>query len=416
MILLRALAWMIILSLATLQVRAEDPLPEAGQLNSVQQDITLSVEAQEKIKTDVTAALLEQETISAKLIEIAKQVEAQQAAVSTAEDKVLKLREEEITIRSDLAAKQDVLSELLAGLQRLEQNPPPALVVEPRDVLAALRGAMMFGSIVPELRGEAEALAKKLARLETIRKDVELEKTALNSSMESLRTSQIDLGVLIQQKKQIVFESASKLESEKKRAAELASKAKSLKQLVTDLAAARLKEEAEKSKQALAVEAEKKRQEEVLMKPAMVFSASLGRLNYPVQGQILKHYGDDDGLGSTLHGLAVATQKLAQITAPVDGKVEFAGPFRSYGQLLILNPGEGYLVLLAGMTEISADIGQTVRAGEPLGNMGDGPSSVTLLGDQIQEARPVLYVEFRKNGEAVDSAPWWIGGMKEASK
>jgi murein hydrolase activator len=416
MILLRALAWMIILSLATLQVRAEDPLPEAGQLNSVQQDITLSVEAQEKIKTDVAAALLEQETISAKLIEIAKQVEAQQAAVGTAEDKVLKLREEEITIRSDLAAKQDVLSELLAGLQRLEQNPPPALVVEPRDVLAALRGAMMFGSIVPELRGEAEALAKKLARLETIRKDVELEKTALNSSMESLRTSQIDLGVLIQQKKQIVFESASKLESEKKRAAELASKAKSLKQLVADLAAARLKEEAEKSKQALAVEAEKKRQEEALMKPAMVFSTSLGRLNYPVQGQILKHYGDDDGLGSTLHGLAVATQKSAQITAPVDGKVEFAGPFRSYGQLLILDPGEGYLVLLAGMTEISADIGQTIRAGEPLGNMGDGPSSVTLLGDQIQEARPVLYVEFRKNGEAVDSAPWWIGGMKEASK
>ena len=106
----------------------------------------------------------------------------------------------------------------------------------------------------------------------------------------------------------------------------------------------------------------------------------------------------------------------AQVTAPVDGKVEFAGPFRSYGQLLILNPGEGYLVLLAGMSQISAEIGQTVRAGEPLGTMGDGPSSVTLLGDQVQEARPVLYIEFRNNGEAVDSAPWWIGGMKEARK
>jgi len=104
------------------------------------------------------------------------------------------------------------------------------------------------------------------------------------------------------------------------------------------------------------------------------------------------------------------------VTAPADGKVEFAGPFRSYGQLLILDAGEGYLVLMAGMKEISADIGQTVRAGEPVGIMGKGPSSVTLLGDQIQEARPVLYVEFRKNGEAVDSAPWWIGGTKEAFK
>jgi murein hydrolase activator len=397
-------------------VHAEELLPEAGQLNSVEQDITLSAEALEKIKTDVAAALAEQEAISARLIEIAKQVQAQQAAVGVAEDKILKLRKEEITIRADLAEKQDVLSELLAGLQRLEQNPPPALVVEPSDVLSALRGAMMFGSIVPELRGEAEILSKKLARLEKIRGDVETEKTALNANMVSLKTSQIDLGQLILQKKQLVFDSAGKLEGEKKRAAELASKAKSLKQLVAELTAARLKEEAEKSKQALALEAEQKRQAEELLKPQMIFSASLGRLAYPAQGQIIKRYGDDDGLGSSLRGVAVATQKSAQITAPVDGKVEFAGPFRSYGQLLILNPGEGYLVLLAGMTEISAEMGQTVRAGEPLGIMGNGPSSVTLLGDQVQEERPVLYVEFRKNGEAVDSAPWWIGGMKEASK
>ena len=275
---------------------------------------------------------------------------------------------------------------------------------------------MMFGTIVPELRAEAEVLTQKLARLDRIRSDVETEKTALNDSMVSLKTSQIDLGQMIIQKKQLVFDSAGKLENEKKRAAELAGKAKSLKQLVTELTAARLKDEAEKSKQALAIEAEKRRQEAALLKPQMRFSVSLGKLDYPAQGQILKRFGDDDGLGSSLRGMAVATRATAQITAPADGKVEFAGPFRSYGQLLILNPGEGYLVLLAGMNKISAEMGQTIRAGEPLGTMGDGPSSVTLLGDQVQEARPVLYIEFRKNGEAVDSAPWWIGGMREARK
>jgi murein hydrolase activator len=416
MVFLRALAWMIILSLATPQAHAENVAPQAGELGSVEQDMSLSAEAQEKIKADVAAAVKAQEDISAKLIEIAKQVQSQQAAVGAAETRILGLRKEEIAIRADLAEKQDVLSELLAGLQRLEQNPPPALVVEPRDVLSALRGAMMFGSIVPELRGEAEALAQKLARLEQIRGQVEAEKIALNDSMVNLKSSQLDLGQLILEKKQLIFESAEKLESEKKRAAELASKAKSLRQLVADLAAAKLKEEAEKSKQALALEAERKHQEEALMKPPTLFSASFGKLEYPVQGQILKRYGDNDGLGSQLRGIAVATQRAAQITAPAYGKVEFAGPFRSYGQLLILNPGEGYLVLLAGMSQISAEMGQTVRAGEPLGLMGDGPSSVTLLGDQVQEARPVLYVEFRKGGEAVDSAPWWIGGLKEASK
>ena len=413
MILLRAIAVLMVLGCAA---RAETPLPQENELGSVEQEISLSAEAQEKIKTDAAAAIKEQEAISAKLIDIAKLVQSQETAIGKTENRILKLRKEEITIRAELAEKQDVLSELLAGLQRLEQNPPPALVVEPKDVLSALRGAMMFGTIVPELRAEADVLTQKLARLDQIRSDVETEKTALNGSMQNLKTSQIDLGELIILKKQQVFESAGKLEAEKARAAELAGKAKSLKQLVAELTAARQKEEVEKSKQARVLEAEKKRQEAALLKPMMVFSASLGKLDYPAQGQILKRFGDDDGLGSTLRGMAVATRAAAQITAPVDGKVEFAGPFRSYGQLLILNPGEGYLVLLAGMHEISAEMDQTVRAGEPLGTMGDGPSSVTLLGDQVQEARPVLYIEFRKNGEAVDSAPWWIGGMREARK
>ncbi len=416
MILLRALAGMIILGLASLQAQAQTPLPQSEELSSVEQDLTLSTAAQEKIKTEVADALQAQEEISVKLIDLARQIQSQETAIATTEARILQLRKEAITIRADLAEKQDVLSELLAGLQRLEQNPPPALVVEPRDVLSALRGAMMFGSIVPELRGQAEALAAKLTRLDKIKGDVETEKLALDEAMTGFRTSQIELAELVQQKKQLVFDSARKLESEKARAAELAGKAKSLRQLVADLAAARLKEEAEKSRQAVALDAERKRQEESQAKPRMVFSQSQGRLEYPVQGQILKRYGDDDGLGSSLRGFAVATRKTAQITAPVDGRVEFAGPFRSYGQLLILNPGEGYLVLLAGMNQISVEIGQTVRAGEPLGIMGDGPSSVTLLGDEVEEQRPVLYVEFRKDGEAVDSAPWWIGGMKEARK
>ena len=410
---LRVIAGLILLSCAA---RAQTPLPQENELGLVEHEISLSVEAQEKIKTDVTAALTEQEYISARLIDIAKQVQSQETAIGATEGRILKLRKEEITIRADLTAKQDAMSKLLAGLQRLEQNPPPALVVEPRDVLSALRGAMMFGTIVPELRSQAEHLTEKLARLDRIRAEVETEKTALSASMQDLKTAQINLSELILQKKQMVFESAGKLEAEKQRAAELADKAKSLKQLLADLTAQRLQEEAEKSKQAKALEAEMRRQQEALAKPSMLFSASLGHLDYPVQGQILKRFGDDDGLGSSLRGMAIAARAAAQITAPVAGKVEFAGPFRSYGQLLILDPGEGYLVLLAGMREISAEMGQTVRAGEPLGTMGDGPSSVTLLGDQIQEVRPVLYIEFRKDGEAVDSAPWWLGGMREARK
>ena len=395
---------------------AQTPLPQENALGSVEQELSSSAATVEKIKRDIAAAIQEQEQISDKLIAIAKTIQSQETAITAAEERILALRKEDIVLRSDLAEKQEILSELLAGLQRLEENPPPALVVEPNDVLAALRGAMMFGTLVPELRAEAEVLARKLTRLDRIRQAVEKEKAILGTSIINLKTAQLDLDQLVTQKKQLVFEGAGKLDSERRRAAELAEKAKTLKQLIADLAAAKEKQETLKTKEVRALEAEKKRQEQALLKPSLAFSNAKGHLEYPVQGQILKRFGQDDGLGSELRGLAVATRPQAQIIAPADGRVEFAGPFRSYGQLLILNAGEGYLVLMAGMKEISAGIGQSVRAGEPVGIMGKGPSSVTLLGDQIQEARPVLYIEFRKNGEAVDSAPWWIGGTKEAFK
>ena len=95
----------------------------------------------------------------------------------------------------------------------------------------------------------------------------------------------------------------------------------------------------------------------------------------------------------------------SQITAPCDGWVVYAGPFRNYGQLLILNAGGGYHVLLAGMERISVDLGQFVVTGEPVAVMGSGdPSAGAPAGDSSQ---PVLYVEFRKDGVPVDPGPWW---------
>ena len=387
-----------------------------AKLDQIEQSLKDSSDRQAALAADIDAALQAQTEISDKLIALSKTLDGQQAAAQAADTKLQKLTSEAVVIRSSLAERQDQLSELLAGLQRLEQNPPPALVVEPKNILEALRGAMMFGAVVPDMRSKAVELQTQLQRLEAIKSETEAAKKTQSTTLIALKASQTELVQLQAEKKSYAATSSKNLAAEKLRAADLATEAKNLKQLLAALEEDKKRAEAIKTAEVKAREEAEKQKRLSLAKPAMIFTQSRGKLNYPVQGDILKQFGEDNGLGGTLDGVAVASTAQANVSSPVDGRVEFAGPFRSYGQLLILDVGEGYLVLLAGMKQISAEIGQSVRAGEPLGVMGEGPSSVALIGNETNNAHPVLYVEFRKNNNPVDPSPWWIGGRKEAMK
>jgi septal ring factor EnvC (AmiA/AmiB activator) len=145
--------------------------------------------------------------------------------------------------------------------------------------------------------------------------------------------------------------------------------------------------------------------------PAVAFAATRGQLHLPVNGVPIRGFGAADGAGGTQKGLSIAAHKGAQITAPCDGWVVYAGPFRSYGQLLILNAGGGYHVLLAGMERISVDLGQFVLTGEPVAVMG-GPAQVSAA-VTTGSKQPVLYVEFRKDGTPIDPSPWWATNESE---
>ena len=138
---------------------------------------------------------------------------------------------------------------------------------------------------------------------------------------------------------------------------------------------------------------------------AVAFAATRGHLHLPVNGLKIREFGGSDGVGGTQRGQSIATHAGAQITAPCDGWVVYAGPFRSYGQLLILNAGGGYHVLLAGMERISVDLGQFVLTGEPVAVMGSG-AQVSAAVSPVPK-QPILYVEFRKDGTPIDPSPWW---------
>jgi murein hydrolase activator len=420
----------VVFSAALWGVGAYAATPEETQstLDSVQATLAQSNARISDIAQALQAAQAAQVDISARLVDLGKTIDAQEAAIADDDGHIKTLQVEAVSISSDLAARQDELSLLLSGLTRLQQNPPPALVVDPDHVLDALRGAMLMGTVVPEFHGKAKELRDKLDELQAVRDEIETSKDRKNAAITALEASQVQLNALQDQKKAFAEAASRNLAAEKLNSATLATKAKDLEQLLSDLQKA--KGEAEKRQAAdtqavadaaarvtaeAAAKVEAERQAALLgtLKP---LSSLKGQLPYPVAGDVIRHFGDDTGFGTKLEGLALATAPAAQVISPVDGKVEFAGSFRSYGQLLILDAGEGYLVLLAGMKQISTELGQTVRVGEPVGTMGEGPSTLALLGDTADHSHPVFYVEFRKDNAPVDSTAWWDAGKREAMR
>jgi septal ring factor EnvC (AmiA/AmiB activator) len=302
---------------------------------------------------------------------------------------------------------------VLGALQRMGLNPPPALMVRPEDALASVRSAILLGSVVPGLRAETDRLAADLAALSQVAGAIEAERARLSGTAEAQLAEKRRLSMLLAEKERLRGLSETALASERRRGAELAAKAVNLKELIAGLE--REAARAERARQALA---ERERREFDLaalpvpeanrLAEAGPFHALQGRLALPVGGKVRAAFGTDDGHGGVMLGNMVATQSGAIVTSPADGSILYAGPFRSYGQLLILNAGDGYHVVLAGMDRTSVAQGQPVLAGEPLGMMGDG--RVASAGVLAAGKGPELYVEFRKNGRPVDPAPWWAGG------
>jgi septal ring factor EnvC (AmiA/AmiB activator) len=147
------------------------------------------------------------------------------------------------------------------------------------------------------------------------------------------------------------------------------------------------------------------------LSPAIAFASAKGMLALPVNGVKIRNFGGSDGVGGVEKGMSLAARAGAQVTTPCDGWVVYSGPFRSYGQLLILNAGGGYHVLIAGMERISVNIGQFVLTGEPIAVMGSTSRVASVLA--ANASQPVLYIEFRKDGTPIDPGPWWAANEGE---
>jgi septal ring factor EnvC (AmiA/AmiB activator) len=292
-------------------------------------------------------------------------------------------------------------------------------LVRPEDALQSLRTAMLLGAVVPELRGRVEKLAADLGELVALRKQIGTERDKLALDRDRLKDDQIRLRALVDERQHQQAAIEKDVETEGARAAALAKQVDSLQGLIAkmeqDLKAA-AKAAAAATMQGTPATVDGKPNSAPLkdasrQSPAIAFASAKGLFRYPVNGSKMRDFGASDGAGGAEKGISLATRAGAQVTTPCDGWVVYAGPFRSYGQLLILNAGGGYHVLIAGMERISVNIGQFVLTGEPVATMGSTSQVASILATTASQ--PVLYVEFRKDGTPIDSGPWWAANEGE---
>ncbi|MER9252844.1 murein hydrolase activator EnvC [Mesorhizobium sp. M0598] len=401
---------------------APDPDQSRAEYEKVSKEITLSSERLAKLAADIAAVKKDHASITAALIQSAMTEQKLGQDIEDIGGKLEGLKAQGQKIRASLAARRDVLAEVLGALQRMGLNPPPAILVKPEDALSSVRSAILLGAVVPELRQQTDMLLADLKEQSRVTASIEAERARLTAAVGEQAAEKKRLGMLLEAKQKLAADTQTALAAEKQRSATLAAKAGSLKELITSLEADRARKAADAAKAAEQKTADADRgpastpaptelaslpvPESNRLTAAAPFSALQGQIALPVTGRIKRRFGADDGNGAVMLGDMVATQSGAIVTAPADGNVLYAGPFRSYGQLLILNAGDGYHVVLAGMSRISVASGQSVLAGEPVGAMGEARVASTSA-SKNGNATPELYVEFRKDGKPVDPAPWW---------
>lgn len=378
-------------------------------------EMSLTDERLEQLNADIATVKKDHATLTAALIQAAKTEQKLGQDIEEIADRMARLKDESGVIQASLEARRGVLAEVLGALERMGLNPPPALLVKPEDALSSVRSAILLGAVVPELRQETEILLGDLAERNRIAASIEAERARLATTVGEQVTEQHRLTLLLAEKERMKSDAEAALAEETRRSKELAAKAGSLKELIAGLEKEVIGARSDEEKARRAEEAQQRREAALAAMPvpdanqlakAVPFSRLQGKLSLPAAGRIARRFGADDNNGGVMQGDMVATQSSAIVTAPADGSVLYAGPFRSYGQLLILDAGDGYHVVLAGMGRINVTIGQSVLSGEPVGAMGDTrTASAAASADEMKG--PELYIEFRKSGKPIDPAPWW---------
>ncbi len=347
----------------------------------------------ERLERSVNATEREAAEIDADLIVAAAESRRREEAAARAEERLASLAVEMEAARAALSGDEAALEDLTAALMMLSSRRPPALAVNPDDIGAAIRSAILMGELTPDLAARAEALRQKLDTLRRIETETRREQAELEASEDALAARREEIAALSQEKRLSRAEFAAEAEKARIETERLAQQAADIRGLLAGLAANAPATPRPKPRTGAAtIEAALSRIPE---RPGQSLPsvAGAGRVQ-PALGEPVAKFGQTIR-GQRQQGLTLATRASGQVVAPADARIEFAGMFRSYGLMLILDVGDDILVIVSGLDDIYPETGQWVLAGEPIGHMSGQKSPP-----------PELYLEVRRDGRTIDPEGW----------
>ncbi len=363
-------------------------------LVEIRQNISLSRERVAFLTRQVERLKKDKRALSDALIKAAKAERAAANDIAEREEKLKKMIEKQAQIHQSLKSNRAEFAEVLALLERMGLNPPPALMARTEDALASIQSSVLLGAVVSQMQEKIQVLTASLKELTNLHHSIATEYAALKTKMQNQAEQQKRLELLLDEKAKLQKKSEEELTEQQQKNIILVKKAQSLEELILEL----------DRQSKLSSDASVQVQKNLQLLEQTNFESRKGSLLFPVAGKKIQHMNSNSQI--TRFGEMVETEEAAVVISPADALVAFAGPFRSYGQLIILNVGNGYHIVLIGMSRINVTQGQFVLAGEPLGTMGMQfiANSVAL---DIGKTTPMLYIEFRKQGKPVNPTPWW---------
>lgn len=296
----------------------------------------------------------------------------------------------ERAIEGAFAAESDRLSRLLGVLQTIEAAPETNLLLHPGGPLGTVRSGMIVAQVTPALAAEAADLKNQLQEIATLRSLQEAAVGTLEEGLKGVQRARTELSKAIANRTDL----PNRLVTDPVAMENLLNSADTLESFAGGLLSAALVDGS------VPVE-------------TADFSRAKGALDMPVLGRVIRRAGEADAAGVRRPGWVVATRPLTLVTTPWPATIRYLGPLLDYGEVAVLEPGEGYFLVLAGLGRLFGEVGEVLPKGAPIGLMGGAavaPDQAFLMSTAEgggAEATETLYIELRRNGEPLDPAEWF---------